>query len=76
MSYDISSLDRNKKSVQAYWFFANTGKYPLNNQKFRKALSYAIGRKSIVDNVFHDSGEPAMPIIWPPFFNEGGGIFF
>lgn len=75
MSCDVSSLDRSKESVHAYWFFANTEKYPLNNQKLRKALSYAIDRKSIVDNVFHDSGEPAMSLLSPPLRLRIGHCF-
>ena len=75
ISDDVSSLDRNKDSVQAYWFFANTEKYPLNNQKLRKALSYAIDRKSIVNNVFHKVGEPAMAILSPPLRVRSGHCF-
>jgi oligopeptide transport system substrate-binding protein len=68
MSHDTSSdtLEQEGDDALIYWFFINTEKYPLNNKKLRKALSYAIDRKSIVNNVFHHSGIPRMSALSPP----------
>ena len=39
-------------------------KPPFDNQKLRKALQYAVNRKSIVDNVLFGYGEPVYAP-WP-----------
>jgi oligopeptide transport system substrate-binding protein len=65
ISFDISFDVLNEETEDAliYWFSINTEKYPLNNKKLRKALSYAVDRKSIVDNVFHYTGKPTMSVL-------------
>jgi oligopeptide transport system substrate-binding protein len=77
LSYDVSSqvLNMEKESAQAYWFFVNTEKYPLNNEKLRKALSYSINRQLIVNSIFHNSGEPAMSLLSPPLRLGIGNLF-
>jgi oligopeptide transport system substrate-binding protein len=77
MSYDVSSdvLAEKEEDVLAYWLFVNTEKYPLNNKKLRQALSYAIDRKAIVDNVFHNCGAPAMSPLSPPLSLRMGACF-
>ncbi len=77
ISYDVSSdiLNYEDEDVLTYWFFVNTEKYPLNNKKLRKALSYAIDRRAIVDNIFHNCGAPATSPLSPPLSLRMGGVF-
>jgi len=52
-----------------YWAF-NTQKEPFNNPLVRKALSYAINRKAILDTVFNGLGELSnapLPVTMIPF---------
>ncbi|MBF5058896.1 peptide ABC transporter substrate-binding protein [Candidatus Neptunochlamydia vexilliferae] len=58
-----------------YWFFINIDRFPLNNKKLRQALSYAINRKNIVENIFNKRGEPAQAVV-APCFKLGGGAYF
>ncbi|MCP5504396.1 MAG: peptide ABC transporter substrate-binding protein [Chlamydiales bacterium] len=65
-------------SYGLYWFFVNTEKPPFNNKNFRKAVSYAINRKSIADHIFQLGEEPAMGILNgdlavydKPYFEDG-----
>ncbi|MBF5059397.1 peptide ABC transporter substrate-binding protein [Candidatus Neptunochlamydia vexilliferae] len=68
ISYDLSFdiLSEKLDDALIYWFFINTEKYPLNNKKLRKALSYAVNRQSIVKSVFNDLGNPEMSALSPP----------
>jgi len=65
MSYDISRdlLDQQYEDALVYWIAFNTDKPVLSNQKFRKALAYAINRKSITDNIFSQSATPLMAVL-------------
>lgn len=57
------NLSRNVKEPKYSWF---------NNKEFRRAVSYAIDRKAIINNVFQGMAKPlytAEPQI-SPFFNE------
>lgn len=76
VSYDVSSdiLDCEYEDVLTYWFFVNTEKYPLNNKKLRQALSYAIDRRAIVDNIFQNCGIPATSPLSPPLSLTIGGV--
>lgn len=69
LPYDISfgKLDHEKESAQIHWFFINTEKYPLNNKKLRKALSYSIDRQAIVEGVFYNAASPATSVLAPSF---------
>ncbi|WP_420421113.1 peptide ABC transporter substrate-binding protein [Simkania sp.] len=62
VSHDISYklLTELHEDALVYWLAFNTEKPILNHPKFRKALSYAIDRKSITDNVFYQSATPLM----------------
>ncbi|MEM8728051.1 MAG: peptide ABC transporter substrate-binding protein [Chlamydiota bacterium] len=42
-----------------YFFVFNDDRYPLNNQKLRKALNHAIDRDTIIDSIFKDTAQPA-----------------
>lgn len=68
ISYDLSSttLNLTYDDVLIYWFSVNTEKFPLNNKKFRKALSLALHRDEIVKNVFHLFGFPRTSVLSPP----------
>lgn len=46
-----------------FWFFLNTEKPPFNNKNFRKAVAYALDRKSMAQHVFQLGEEPAMGIL-------------
>jgi len=65
ISYDCSYpiLKEKGPDTMSYFFVFNTEKYPFNNKKFRKALSYAIDRSAIVENVFHDTAQPRMSVL-------------
>lgn len=62
ISYDCSHKILNNKAPDGtiYFFVYNNDQYPFDHPKFRKALSYAVDRQSIVDNVFHDTAKPAL----------------
>ncbi|MCB1080461.1 MAG: peptide ABC transporter substrate-binding protein [Chlamydiia bacterium] len=62
MPYDSSfhTLNRRAEDSIIYFFIFNNDKYPFTNQKFRKALSYALDRSAIIENVFHDTAMPVM----------------
>lgn len=83
ISYDISYdvITQEAEEALIYWFSINTEKYPLTNEKLRKALSYALDRKSIVENVFHQSGKPTMSVLPnilkvrdEPYFQDNNAI--
>ncbi len=67
--------------IDAYgldWFFVNTEKPPFDNKNFRKAISFAIDRKSIAEHIFQLGEEPAMGILngelslqKEPYFEDG-----
>ncbi|MCB1082088.1 MAG: peptide ABC transporter substrate-binding protein [Chlamydiia bacterium] len=62
MPYETSHqiLDQRGEDAIIYFFVFNNDKYPFTNQKFRKALSYALDRTAITDNIFHDTAVPTM----------------
>jgi len=62
MPYDSSHhiLKESAADSIIYFFVFNNEKYPFQNEKLRKALSFAIDRTAIVENVFHDFAEPVM----------------
>jgi oligopeptide transport system substrate-binding protein len=66
--------DDGKLEVKAiagtYWYKFNTEKPPLNNVNIRKALSYAINRKAIVENITQGGQIPAMAAVPPSMFPE------
>lgn len=60
------------------WYKFNTGRFPFNNVKMRKAFSYAINRQTIIDNLMPDYHVPATGIVpkplnlqEEPFFQDG-----
>lgn len=72
-SYQL--LDQRAEDSIIYFFSFNNDKYPFTNQKLRKALSYALNRKAIIDNVFHDSALPAMSALPTPLRLQNGTYF-
>lgn len=46
-----------------FWYFVNTEKPPFDNKNFRKAIAYALDRKSIAEHVFQLGEVPAMGIL-------------
>ena len=65
ISYDISYdlIDEYFEDSVVSCILTNTEKFPLNNKKLRKALSYAIDREAITNNVFHYSATPSTSIL-------------
>ncbi|MHB8125606.1 MAG: peptide ABC transporter substrate-binding protein [Desulfitobacteriaceae bacterium] len=64
----ISDLERLRKAnllksgpyIGNYYYIFNVTKKPLNDPKVRQALSLAIDRKSLIDNVFKGGQTPAF----------------
>lgn len=54
------------------WLAFNTQKSPFNNKKVRKAISYAIDRKLIIETIFGNSAQIATGPICPgtPFYSD------
>ncbi len=50
-------------SSAAYYYKLNTLRFPLNNQKIRKALGYAINRHDIVTHITQAGQEPATAFV-------------
>ena len=65
-SFQEKNILHKKEGNSICWLFLNTEKYPLNNKKLRQALSYAIDRDSLIENVFYGFGSPARGILSPP----------
>ncbi|MCQ5364032.1 ABC transporter substrate-binding protein [Anoxybacillus salavatliensis] len=59
-----------------YWYKFNTEKPPLNNINIRKALTYAIDRKAIVENITKGEQVPAMAAVPPTMFPENTKGYF
>ena len=60
------------------WYKFNTGRFPFNNLKMRKAFSYAINRQIIIDKLMPDNHVAATGIVPKPlsthnmpFFQDG-----
>jgi oligopeptide transport system substrate-binding protein len=58
-----------------YMYKFNTEKPPFNNAKIRKAFTYAIDRKTIIDNVTQANQEPAMGLV-PPTMAVSSSPYF
>ncbi len=59
-----------------YWYKFNTEKPPFNNVNIRKAFTYAIDRKAIVENVTKGEQIPAMAAVPPTMFPENEKGYF
>lgn len=62
IAHDCSyrTLTETAPDGMVYFFVFNNDKYPFNNHKLRKALTYAIDRDAIVENVFSNTAQPAL----------------
>ncbi|WP_077617307.1 peptide ABC transporter substrate-binding protein [Bacillus sinesaloumensis] len=67
-----------QKSVIAgtYWYKFNINKEPFQNENLRKALSYAINRKAIVDNITQGGQIPAMALVPSTIIKENEKGYF
>ncbi len=65
-----------KPIAGTYWYKFNTEKPPLNNLNIRKALTYAIDRKAIVENITQGGQVPAMAAVPPTMFKENEKGYF
>jgi oligopeptide transport system substrate-binding protein len=72
--------DEGKLQIKAiagtYWYKFQTEKPPLNNVNIRKALSYAINRQAIVENITQGGQIPAMAAVPPSMFKENEKGYF
>ncbi|MDX8366765.1 peptide ABC transporter substrate-binding protein [Cytobacillus sp. IB215665] len=59
-----------------YWYKFNTEEAPFNNKKIRKAFSFAIDRKAIVENITQGGQIPAMAAVPPSMFPENEKGYF
>ena len=60
-SYKLLTEKKDDATVNSIIF--NNDKYPFNNKKLRKALSYSLNRKAIIENLFHDTAIPVMSML-------------
>lgn len=69
--------DLNIKAIAGtYWYKFNTEKKPFNNENIRKALTYAIDRKAIVEQITQGGQIPAMAVVPPTMFAENEKGYF
>ena len=72
----------NVSELATYYYRFNTTEKPFNNAKVRKALSMAIDRESIVNDVTQGGQIPAYALVCPQVvdgdgdFRENGGDYF
>lgn len=59
-----------------YWYKFNTEVEPLNNVNIRKALTYAINRQAIVEQISQGGQIPAMAAVPPSMFAENEEGYF
>ncbi|MDJ0652483.1 MAG: peptide ABC transporter substrate-binding protein [Simkaniaceae bacterium] len=62
-------------SAAVYAFFLNNKTFPFYNKKLRKAFSYALDRKAIVDHILGGNVIPAYGVL-SPFFGLGNFACF
>lgn len=60
---DIALIESASMNV-SYWAF-NTNEPPFDNPNVRKALSYVVDRKAIIDAVYFNHAEPASTLVPP-----------
>ncbi|WP_312095499.1 peptide ABC transporter substrate-binding protein [Niallia sp.] len=69
--------DLNIKAIAGtYWYKFNTEEKPFNNENIRKALTYAIDRQAIVDQITQGGQIPAMAVVPPTMFEENEKGYF
>jgi oligopeptide transport system substrate-binding protein len=61
--------------ASTYFYHFNTTKKPFSNAKIRKALSMAINRQAIIDNVTKANQQPAYGIVPPGIKGVDGKTF-
>ncbi|GAA0315958.1 oligopeptide ABC transporter substrate-binding protein OppA [Bacillus carboniphilus] len=67
----------NTKAITGvYWYQFNTTVEPFNNVNIRKAFTYALNRKAIVENITLGGEIPAMAIVPPSMFPENEKGYF
>lgn len=60
---------------KVYYYLFNTQKAPFNNAKMRRAFSYAICRREIVDFVAGSGNQPALSFVPPVYVNANEELF-
>lgn len=57
-----TGLLKHKEVARIYWLYCNNQLFPFNNPSIRKALSYAVDRKDIVDHVLLGQTAATAPL--------------
>ncbi|MHC0036697.1 peptide ABC transporter substrate-binding protein [Pseudoneobacillus sp. C159] len=65
-----------KPIAGTYWYKFQTEQGPLKSKNIRKALSYAINRKAIVENITQGGQIPAMAAVPPSMIPENEQGYF
>lgn len=60
--FQKTGMLKSKEVARIYWLYCNHNIPPFNNPCIRKALSYAIDRKALVDHVIFGQGIAAAPL--------------
>lgn len=63
-------------SAGTYFYNLNINEPPLDNTNLRKALAYAIDRRSLIDNVSQGGELPAMAFVPPTIFEDNTAGYF
>jgi oligopeptide transport system substrate-binding protein len=58
-----------------YYLVCNTTQAPMNNDKFRRAVSLGINRQAICDNLFQGTRKPADNIVPPGIAGYESGVW-
>lgn len=72
---DKDKVVKKFSSMSTWYFKLNTTNSPFDNVKVRKALSLAIDRKSIIDNVLKNTDKPATGFVSPGIYTSEGNDF-
>ena len=81
LSYDALEVYQEKKDINVSdvyginWLFINTKCPPLDNKNIRKALSYAVNRKNIVESLANTASLPTCRIFSQGDIDEGQDCF-
>jgi oligopeptide transport system substrate-binding protein len=61
-TFEQTGMLKSKEVARIYWLYCNNEVAPFNNPSIRKALSYAIDRKDIVEHVLFGQSTATTPL--------------
>lgn len=70
-----SGLLKASSPNRVYFYLFNTQAAPFNNEKLRRAFSYAICRREVVDFIAGSSNRPALSFVPPAYVNAREELF-